>query len=99
MRFFIWVLLCMLFACAGKEYTATQFRTDGSVESQVQFSTTTFIYGPTLQDVTATDGNRTISIGSEKSDAAKAIGLAETVFKAYAARYQLPAAAVTGVLP
>lgn len=76
------VAACLaLQGCAGKTYTATEYRQDGTIVSQVEFSTSTFVYGPTLQDVSATDGNRTVRIGSEQTDAAKAMSLSETIFK------------------
>jgi hypothetical protein len=72
----------LLQGCAGKTYQAAEYRSDGTMASSVEFSTTTFVYGPTLQDVQATDGNRTVTIGSEQTDAARAMALTETVFKA-----------------
>jgi len=74
--------LALLPACASKGYKATEYRTDGTIASTVEFSTSTVVYGPTLQDVVATDGNRTVSIGSEQTDTAKALSLSETLLKA-----------------
>ena len=74
--------LALLPACASKGYKATEYRPDGTIASTVEFSTSTVVYGPTLQDVVATDGNRTVSIGSEQTDTARAIMFSETLLKA-----------------
>lgn len=80
---FALVLLAVLMsACASKGYKATEYRHDGTVASTVEFSTSTLVYGPTLQNVVATDGNRTVSIGSEQTDTARALALSETLLKA-----------------
>lgn len=80
---FALVLLAVLMsACASKGYKATEYRQDGTVASTVEFSTRTLVYGPTLQNVVATDGNRTVSIGSEQTDTARALALSETLLKA-----------------
>lgn len=80
---FALVLLAVLMsACASKGYKATEYRQDGTVASTVEFSTSTLVYGPTLQNVVATDGNRTVSIGSEQTDTARALALSETLLKA-----------------
>ena len=80
---FVAVLLAVLLSsCASKGYKATEYRQDGTVASTVEFSTSTVVYGPTLQNVTATDGNRTVSIGSEQTDTARALALSETLLKA-----------------
>lgn len=81
--FFVALIVAMLLpSCASKGYKATEYRQDGTVASTVEFSTSTLVYGPTLQNVTATDGNRTVSIGSEQTDTARALSLSETMFKA-----------------
>lgn len=80
---FALVLLAVLMSsCASKGYKATEYRQDGTVASTVEFSTSTLVYGPTLQNVVATDGNRTVSIGSEQTDTARALALSETLLKA-----------------
>lgn len=80
---FALVLLAVLMsACASKGYKATEYRQDGTVASTVEFSTSTLVYGPTLQNVVATDGNRTVSIGSEQTDTARALALSEALLKA-----------------
>jgi hypothetical protein len=73
----------LLPACASKGYKATEYRPDGTIASTVEFSTSTVVYGPTLQDVVATDGNRTVSIGSEKTDVSRALDFSESMFKAF----------------